>query len=149
MVLVTIEVPQLLVDKVLDVLVWQVLRDPQVQAVMMTVVISQLHLVDVQMVWSRPLNVWAPSGVVHRLCDELKGGFFKAVCTGTRPGGHVHRDMAPHSKVQAAGMYGQTHISSTTSEPPPTTTTVSIPDTKRRRGDQDVGRYDPAQVRTG
>ena len=26
-------------------------------------------------------------------CDELKGEFFW--CTGTRPGGHVHRDMAP------------------------------------------------------
>ena len=26
---------------------------------------------------------------------------------------------------------------------------VSIPDHKRRRSDQDIGRYDPAEVRTG
>ena len=26
---------------------------------------------------------------------------------------------------------------------------LSIPDHKRRRGDQDVGGYDPAQIRTG
>ena len=81
------EILQLLLNKVPDVPVWQVLRVPQVQAVMMTVVISQLHLVDAQMVWSpRPLSVWAPQGAVHRLRDELKGGLFKAVCTGTRPG---------------------------------------------------------------
>ena len=47
-----IEIPQLLLDKVLDPPVWEVLRVPQVQAVMMTVMITHLHLVDVQMVWS-------------------------------------------------------------------------------------------------
>ena len=86
------EIPQLLLDKVLDVPVWQVLRVPQVQAVMMTVVISQLHFVDVQMVLSpRPLRVWAPQGAVHRLLDELKGGRVQrhtvrgVMSTGTEP----------------------------------------------------------------
>ena len=32
----------------------------------------------------------------HRLA-ELPGGFFGAVCTGTRQGGHVHRDVALHN----------------------------------------------------
>ena len=80
------------VDKVLDIPGWQVLRVPQVQAVMMRVVISQLHLVDVQIVWSP--RVWAPQGAVHRLRDELKGGFLGpcaqahgqgVMSTGTRP----------------------------------------------------------------
>ena len=35
-------------------------------------------------------------GVGGAEIDELRGSFFRAVCTGTRPGGHVHRDMALH-----------------------------------------------------
>ena len=42
----TIEIPQLLLYKVVDVPVWQVLRVPRVQVVMLTVVIPQLQLVE-------------------------------------------------------------------------------------------------------
>ena len=94
-----IEIPQLLLDMVIDVLVVRVVRDPQVQPVMMTVVISQLHLVDFQMVWSpRPLRVWAPQGTVHRLRVELKGGVHRHTARGRScPQGH-----GPHNWVQAA-----------------------------------------------
>ena len=68
-----------------------VVRVPQVLAVMMTVVIPQLHLVvkfalcpDVRKVQGTHCKgtVWA----AHRRCGGLTGDFFRAVCTGTRPG---------------------------------------------------------------
>ena len=42
----TTAIPQLLVDKVVDFPVWQVVRVPQVHVVQMTVVIPQLQLVE-------------------------------------------------------------------------------------------------------
>ena len=36
----------------------------------------------------------------RRLGDELRWGFFKALHTGARPGGYVHRDVVPQNKVQ-------------------------------------------------
>ena len=50
----------------------------------------------------------------------VTGIILRAACTGTRPRGHVHRGHGlPFFFVQAAGTYGQTHISSTTSAPHP------------------------------
>ena len=76
MVLLAIEGPQLLLDKVVHVPVLQVVRVPLV-ASLKTAEVSQLVFFD--------------EGSAH--CrDGLTERFFRAVCRGTRPGG-----MAPYN----------------------------------------------------
>ena len=75
-------------------------RDPQVQAVMMTVVIPLLQLVENSALASTKTAKVSQLPFIDEVAahcrDELTGGFFWAMCTGTRPGGgHVHRGMAP------------------------------------------------------
>ena len=91
------EIPQLLCDKVFDVPEVRLVRVPQMHLVVFPEVLTVVGMPVVCNARCRG-DCGLSAVAVHRHGVELKGVFLGgAVCTGKRPGDHVHRDLAIHN----------------------------------------------------